>query len=143
MPSIRGIWNDDDYEPCAWARSIDRGDSMNKKNSNFERYMNTYAGQHIPKADLDRVAVWEIRGEDPNCDLGGAHYQPHLGTVQGKLRDVIMYAVDLPGFWQWGGGGDFKEVKIQTLTDMAKRADLLKEKAALEARLKEIDKSLK
>lgn len=143
MPSIRGEWNDRDYEPTAWARHIDRGDNMQKKSNNFERYMKTYSGQRIPRTDLDRVAFWEIRGEDPNCDMGGHHHQPYLGTVQGRLREVIEYAVELPGFWQWGGGGDFREVKVQTISDMAKRADLLKEKADLEARLKEIDNQLK
>ena len=63
-----------------------------------------------------------------------------MGTVQGKLRDVIEYAVELKGFWQWGGGGDFIEVKVQTIADMAKKADLMKEKAELEARIAEIDK---
>jgi len=114
---------------------------MVKKN-NFERYIETYIGKRISKADLNKVAVWEILGADPNCDFGGLHHRPYLGTVQGKLRDVIEYAVELPGFWQWGGGGDFKEVKIQTVSDMAQKANLLKEKADLEARLAEINKSL-
>jgi hypothetical protein len=113
-----------------------------EKQTKLERYMKTYSGSRLTKADLDKVAVWEIRGEDPNCDWGGAHYQPNLGTVQGRLRDVIEYAVDLPNFWTWGGGGDFREVKIQTVTDMAQKANLLKEKADLEARLAIINKSL-
>jgi hypothetical protein len=115
---------------------------MVKKNK-VEQYMKTYSGQKITTAELNKVAVWEIRGEDSNCDMGGAHHMPHLGTVQGKLRDVIEYAVELPGFWQWGGGGEFKEIKIQSIDDMSRKANLLREKADLKARIEEIDKELR
>jgi len=62
---------------------------------------------------LDDVGVWRICGEDPNCDLGGHHYQPDLGTVQGKLRDVVEYAVKLDDFYTWGSGGDIIAVDIK------------------------------
>jgi hypothetical protein len=81
----------------------------------LERYRQytevSYAGTRLlRKHSLDEVGIWKIKGEDPNCDLGGHHHQPELGIVEGKLRDVIMYGVSLPSFWSWGGGGDFELV---------------------------------
>jgi len=82
---------------------------MSTKQSAYDRYMQTYSGkQLLEKYPLSQEGTWQIRGEDPNCDLGGHHYQPDLGLVQGKLQDIIEYAVDLNGFWQWGSGGDIK-----------------------------------
>jgi hypothetical protein len=52
-------------------------------------------------------------GEDPNCDFGGHHYQPELGTVEGKLRKVVEHAVQLGDFYTWGGGGDIIKVTIK------------------------------
>jgi hypothetical protein len=31
--------------------------------------------------------LWAIHGEDPNCDLGGSHIEPHIETVEGKYGD--------------------------------------------------------
>lgn len=65
------------------------------------------------KHSLSETGVWRIRGEDPNPDFGGHHYQPELGTVEGKLEAVILYAVNLPGFYTWGGGGTIEKVEIK------------------------------
>lgn len=74
----------------------------------------TYSGQKLrEKHTLNEEGTWRIRGEDPNCDLGGHHYQPDLGTVVGKLHDVVEYAVKLSGFYTWGGGGDIVKVSIK------------------------------
>lgn len=82
------------------------------KNS-VQEYLNTYAGQQlIKKHSLTETGLWRIRGEDPNCDLGGHHYQPELGIVEGKLEDVIAYAITIKSFYSWGGGGDI--VKVPT-----------------------------
>jgi len=79
------------------------------KQSKYERFLGTYYGKNLlEKYSLDQEGLWQILGEDPNCDFGGYHYQPDLGIVEGKLRDVIDYAVELPGFWTWGGGGDIR-----------------------------------
>jgi hypothetical protein len=91
---------------------------------------------------LEKVATWQVLGEDPNCDMGGSHHQPTLGFFTGKLSDVITLAVNLPHFWQWGGGGDFKEVHIEPVDEHSadKFRALQEEKAALQARLDEINK---
>jgi hypothetical protein len=74
----------------------------------------SYSGQRLrEKHSLDEEGTWRIRGEDPNCDMGGHHYQPDLGTVEGKLSDVVEHAVNLSGFYTWGGGGDIGKVFIK------------------------------
>lgn len=76
-----------------------------------DQYENTYNFQVlVAKYSLSEYAVWEIYGEDPNCDMGGSHHMPVLGQVEGRLDDVINYGVKLSGFWQWGGGGDFRKI---------------------------------
>lgn len=62
-----------------------------------------------------RQELGVFEGEDPNCDFGGSHYQPELGTVEGRLEDVIRYAVKLPNFYTWGAGGDIEKIKIKRL----------------------------
>lgn len=70
------------------------------------RYLSTWNGKRLlEKHSLDEEGVWRVRGEDPNCDMGGHHHQPELGIFEGCLRDIIGYAVHLPDFWTWGGGG--------------------------------------
>jgi len=83
----------------------------------YEKWIRTsYSGKKLlVNHKLDEFGTWRIRGEDPNCDLGGAHYQPDLGTVEGKLEDVIKHAIKLPGFYTWGGGGDISKVEIRKL----------------------------
>ena len=55
--------------------------------------------------DLDEVAFWQIKGEDPNCDWGGSHHEPELAVVEGTYRNACLHAVTLPRFFQWGAGG--------------------------------------
>ena len=74
----------------------------------------SYSGKKLlEKHSLNETGTWRIRGEDPNCDLGGSHYQPDLGTVEGRLEDVIRYAVSKPNFFTWGSGGDITKVEIK------------------------------
>lgn len=51
---------------------------------------------------------WTIYGEDENCDFGGHHHMPHIGDFQGTLEQAIEYAVMLPKFYTWGGGGNIR-----------------------------------
>jgi hypothetical protein len=86
-----------------------------KSEACYEQWLRTsYSGKKLlEKHSLNETGTWRIRGEDPNCDFGGAHYQPDLGTVEGKLDDVIRYAVKLSGFYTWGSGGDITKVEIK------------------------------
>lgn len=73
----------------------------------------SYSGRELlKKHSLDEVGTWHIFGEDPNPNFGGHHHNPDLGIVTGKLEDVIKYAVELKGFWAWGGGGNIKRVHV-------------------------------
>lgn len=88
----------------------------NDPNPEVTKFLNTYSGQQLAnKHSMDEYGVWEIRGEDPNCDLGGSHHMPHLDTVEGKLIDAIKHAVSLSGFYQWGGGGDITKITIKNI----------------------------
>ena len=64
----------------------------------------------------DEFGTWRVYGEDPNCDLGGPHHEPDLGTFTGLYKDVVNKAVDLPGFFTWGGGGKIVKEKTINLT---------------------------
>jgi len=107
----------------------------------------SYSGRELlKKHSLDETGTWEIVGEDPNCDLGGHHYQPKLGMVEGRLGDIIAYAVELPSFWTWGAGGDIKKIgkpiKI-TAESNAERARLQEQAARLREELKQVEQRLK
>lgn len=80
-------------------------------------FLHRYSGvQLLKKHKLDEYGIWEVKGEDPNCDLGGPHQEPHLEYAEGKLEDVIKRAVYLPGFWSWGYGGAITKVEPKTIT---------------------------
>lgn len=116
------------------------------KQSKYDQFLDTYSGKRLlEQYSLEQEGLWKIRGEDPNCDLGGNHYMPELDIVEGKLRDVIEYGVELPSFWQWGGGGDFtlinKPKKIDPVNNKRRRE--LKDKLArLEAEVEALKKEL-
>ncbi len=74
---------------------------------NYDKYLNSYSGRRLlEKHSLDEYGSWIVKGEDANCDLGGAHHMPHIGTVEGKLINVIKWAVSQNNFWTWGAGGE-------------------------------------
>lgn len=102
---------------------------MPRLRDKYQDFLNTHSGKSLlERHRLDEDGIWRILGEDPNCDFGGYHHQPELETVAGKLRDVVAYAVELPGFWQWGAGGDIRKQPqpraVNEATVQARRADL-------------------
>jgi hypothetical protein len=119
---------------------------MSKKNAYLQYTTVSYSGKQVlAKHSLTETGLWNIKGEDPNCDMGGHHYQPDLGTVEGTLKEVIEYAVDLPNFWAWGGGGNIIKVSVKKIDskENARIANLRAEQADLNKRLKEINLELK
>lgn len=84
-------------------------------NEKVAKYLkNTYNGQALlVKHKLSDEGVWEIYGEDPNCDLAGYHHMPKLGTCSGTLSKVLEIAVNLSNFYTWGGGGEISKIKIK------------------------------
>ena len=74
----------------------------------------TYAGRELlKKHSLDDEGYWKILGEDPNCDMGGHHHQPDLGTYYGTLKKVLEIAVQHSNWAAWGGGGNIVKVNIK------------------------------
>lgn len=88
----------------------------NDLQTKVERFMNGYSAKKLlEKYSLNHRGVWEVRGEDPNCDMGGAHHEPYLGTFEGELGVVIEWAVKQDGFWQWGGGGSIRPIEVKMI----------------------------
>lgn len=111
----------------------------------IKRFRDTLSGKRLlDEYPLNTSGTWRIRGEDPNCDFGGHHYQPDLGVVEGTLSDVIEYAVDLKQYWTWGSGGDITPITVKKIDSATnKRTTTLRQEAIdLVARLAEINKEL-
>jgi hypothetical protein len=80
--------------------------AIKQKPSNLDKFLQTTEGKNLIKNhSLTETGVWEVFGEDSNCDLGGSHTMPRLGAFEGELKKVLIHVVELPGFWQWGSGG--------------------------------------
>jgi hypothetical protein len=94
---------------------IHERDVQMKAQDRFKEWTrSSYSGKRLlEKHSLNETGTWRIRGEDPNCDFGGHHHNPDLGTVEGRLEDVIRYAVGVSGFYTWGHGGDIVKVEIK------------------------------
>jgi hypothetical protein len=89
-----------------------------KTTSNLERFKTTWSYKDLlEKHSLQEVGVWLVLGEDSNADLGGHPYEPELGMFEGKLEDIVAYAVELPHFWQWGAGGSINKINPPTKID--------------------------
>lgn len=93
--------------------------------------------------------MWEILGEDPNCDLGGSHVQPKLEVVSGTYKNVVEYAITLRGFIGWGYGGSITLLnppKGVVNVDALNNPEVLKleeERRNIQHRLKTIESDLK
>jgi len=84
-------------------------DKIEREKTNYDRFLTTYGYRELTsKHSLFEKGIWEIRGEDSNADLAGPHSNPFLGYYEGELEKVIRVAVEIPGFWSWGGGGYIK-----------------------------------
>jgi hypothetical protein len=92
----------------------------------------------------NKESIWKILGEDGNADFVGSHTQPDLGTYQGKYIDVVEFALEEPGFFAWGFGGDIKEVQVHPINDSIREKikTLQTELNELEERKVEIVKQL-
>jgi hypothetical protein len=125
--------------------------SLKDSQKDYERFINCYSGRELLAThSLSETGIWQVFGEDPNCDMQGSHVQPDLGLFEGKLDDVIREAVSLGNFWQWGSGGRIvkkttpvvKKVKTQTERMSAEYEELVAMKAELKAALAKVDAKL-
>lgn len=83
-------------------------------NNKYDQFVNiSYSGRELlKKHSLNESGTWRVHGEDPNCDWGGWHDMPFIGTFEGKLENVIRQVVEMPGFWQHGAGGKIEKVNV-------------------------------
>lgn len=84
--------------------------------NNYTKFLNTYSGKRLlEKHSIHETGIWEVRGEDPNCEWAGPHHEPYIGTYTGVLADVIILAVESASFWTWGGGRRIDKVNIEKI----------------------------
>jgi hypothetical protein len=115
---------------------------VSEREPNLEKYRKTNAYADLMKRHLhefDDVGIWQVLGEDPNCGLGGSHHKPSLGFYEGTLREVLEVAVMMPGFWQWGAGGDIRKVDVIKIDEMAVHA---KKIAQLNQQIEELNQQI-
>lgn len=113
--------------------------------SKYEQYTKTYSGRELLKNHfLSETGIWQVLGEDPNCDYTGSHHNPELGVFDGTLDDVIRLAVELPEFWQWGAGGKIKKLTIVKVDPLATAhiADIREKIKELDALKKQLESDL-
>jgi hypothetical protein len=110
----------------------------------------TYIRNNLLKAyPPETQGTWEICGEDANCDMGGPHSNPRLEVVTGTYKNVVDYALTLPRFFTWGGGGHINQIvppKGMVNVDTLRNPEVLKleeERKVLQERLKTIEGDIK
>jgi len=116
--------------------------------SAYDRWLRSYSALDLLKThSLSDSGIWRVYGEDPNCDLAGHHHQPLLGTFEGRLEDVARYAVGLPGWFQWGGGGRieaYRHPRIMKITQasLRERDEKHARRELLRRELEQLDREL-
>lgn len=123
----------------------DQGYFLKESNVSMDANQALRTAELMKKYPAEEKGVWTIRGEDPNCDFGGQHYEPYLDTVECTYKDAVAYAVTLPSFWGWGSGGSITKAPIPKQISpefLEARDELLDKKKALEQDLAKINKTL-
>jgi hypothetical protein len=98
---------------------------------------------------VDDYGIWNIFGEDPNCDFGGSHHTPFIETVEGRYEHVVEYALSLPNFFTWGGGGHIEQqekhgnIKVIGKMRAEEILELRKKRGELQKEIETIDQMLK
>lgn len=125
--------------------------SKQKQQEKYDDYLRTYSGRRLLEThSLEDTGVWQVFGEDPNCDFGGHHHEPFLGLIEGKLDDVIREAVQYGNFWQWGYGGKIVQyskpavvkAKTKAQRDNVEHEELSKMRDELEEALARVNAKL-
>lgn len=121
--------------------------SKSKLSEKISDFLSRSAAKELLKNHkLNEVGYWKVLGEDPNCDMGGHHHQPQLGIFEGRLEDIIAYAVEMDGFWQWGSGGNIVLYQQPEIIKVGKQSykqiTLLKEISDLQEKLEAAKRNL-
>lgn len=108
-------------------------------NTALEKFKKQYTyGELVKKHTMNEYGFWKIRGADNNPDFNGTHYQADLGIYEGKLIDIINYAVSLEDFWSWASG-DIVKVNKPIKID----AESNDKRSKAEMRIKDLELQLK
>lgn len=100
---------------------------------NYENYLTTYNGRELLKKHAPvEYGIWQVYGEDPNCDWGGPHHEPNMGVYEGKLEDILTLVTSMPMFWTWGAGGRIVKTNVEkidpaTVVDRNNKRERLKQ----------------
>lgn len=82
----------------------------------FEKYLTSWDyTEGLKKMPLNTQGIWEVRGEDHNCDLGGHHHNPLIGHVEGTLEQAILFGCASPKWSAWGRGGQIRKLEIKKM----------------------------
>lgn len=115
--------------------------------SKFQAFVSGYYGKTLLKDHkFSDEGIWEIIGEDNNTSMQGCADAPSLGIVEGKLMDVINYAVNIPRFYSWGTGGYIKPIgpiKKITSNTVAEMARIREQLATAQDNVERLTKELK
>lgn len=101
--------------------------------STNERVRQKLSKEHDP----DEVAIWHIRGEDPDCDARGRPRKPSLAYVKGRYEHVLEYALNIPEFVTWGSGGSIEPIDVMDID-----ADSMQKITAARNRIRQLDDEL-
>lgn len=114
---MKQVWQSEDGKKVGSKQEVEKYEDelLSKEEKAFLKLKNTYWFRERNKHPINMKGTWLVKGEDPNCDLRGHHYQPNLGYYEGTLEQVMRKAVMLPGFWSWGSGGDIELVSATKL----------------------------
>lgn len=82
----------------------------NSNDDLVNRYLESYDYRNN-RYSMNELGLWEVRGEDPNCDFGGHHHQPYICTYNGKFIDALKEAVKHGSWMTWGAGGSIKKIE--------------------------------
>lgn len=113
---IKQVWQTEDGKVFENYHDAEKHvvDENGKKEKLYQDFLSRYNGKELlKKHSLFETGLWEVKGEDENADLFGSHHQPYLGTLEGRLEDVIREAVTMSQFWSWGAGGSIRKVEIK------------------------------
>lgn len=116
------------------------------KSINIKDLMTSYSHNTYTPSEY---GVWEVFGEDPNCDFGGPHSNPKLGLLKGHFQDCLFYAaINLPRFYTWGYGGYLVKRTEENMVEVPDNyyknynSDLEKEKRELIKKKEELEKEI-
>jgi hypothetical protein len=105
-------------------------------------FLNTIQGRQLySNYGPDLFATWEVFGAKADNFQSGNR----LTILNGFLKDIIRYVVELDGFYYCGNFGSIYKLCVQTVdsNSLAKRDVLLKEKAELINRLEVLSSKLR